>query len=130
MTSLPRCGPICARLRRLRSRARKQKAPIRVGALSLQCGGRLFLFLARCFLLATRDCVAEALAGAKCRDFARGDNELRAGLRVAALALLAIANDEAAERNQLHFVALDQRVADFVQEEIDKLTDLAFRELG
>jgi hypothetical protein len=44
-------------------------------------------------------------------------------------ALLAIANDEAAERNQLHFIALDQCVSDFVQHEIDDFADLALREL-
>ncbi len=91
---------------------------------------RCLAFLRGSPFLRAGDGVAQAFARGERRNFARGDEELRSRLRIAAFALLPLADDETSERDQLHFVALREGVSYAIEHEIDDLARLALREFG
>src|ERR1700680_2829786 len=80
-------------------------------------------------LLPAGNGVFKTLARAEGGNAPGGDEDSLAGLRIATLALFAIAHDEVAERNQLDFVALNERSLDLVEQKIDEFADLTLREL-
>jgi hypothetical protein len=79
--------------------------------------------------LGPADRIAQRFAGGECGNAARGDDEFLTRLGVASFALFAVANDETAERDELHFIARLQRRFDFIEQHVDHLADLPFRQL-
>jgi len=73
--------------------------------------------------------IAQAFARGECRHASRRYHEFGTRLRIAALALLPFFDDEASEGNELNFFAINERIANGVEREVDDLAELPFREI-
>ena len=93
--------------------------------------GRGALSAKRCYLalsallLTAGNRVAETLTGAESGNLTCRNHELGTGLRIAPLALLALAHHETAKRDQLDLVAGNECIFDTVEKKIDEFADLA-----
>src|SRR5215470_3334088 len=72
----------------------------------------------------------EALSDLEEWDPLFGNVDGAAGLRIASLARIPVANTEAAEATKLDLVALGQRVSDVVEDRVDDGLGLFFRQVG